>query len=127
MSLTDVAAKKTISTRIFVHDVESNCHVREAQRVVSRQTRQRTKDVNMLSASIRSTSEASRRWYCRCQGVHGFGCPQQLRRQRLIIQQIEIRHIYQHQSRLGIFVHSEVETRLVFDKDTAPCHILDQT
>ena len=47
-----------------------------------------------------------------------------LRRQRLIIQQIEIRHIYQHQSRLGIFVHSEVETRLVFDKDTAPCHIL---
>ena len=46
-----------------------------------------TKNVNMLSASIRSTSEASRRWYCRCQGVHGFGCPQQLRRQRLIIQQ----------------------------------------
>ena len=45
MSLTDVAAKKTISTRIFVHDVESICHVREAQRVVSRQTRQRTKDV----------------------------------------------------------------------------------
>ena len=57
----------------------------------------------------------------------GFGCPQQLRRQRLIIQQIEISHIYQHQSRLVIFVHSEVETRLVFDKDTAPCHILDQT
>ena len=81
----------------------------------------------MLSAGIRSTSEASRRWYCRCQGVQGFGCPQQLRRQRLIIQQIEISHIYQHQSRLGIFVHSEVETRLVFDKDTALCHILDQT
>ena len=101
--------------------------MREAQRVVSRQTRQRTKNVNMLSASIRSTSEASRRWYCRCQGAQRFGCPQQLRRQRLIIQLIEIRHIYQHQSRLGIFVHSEVETRLVFDKDTAPCHILDQT
>ena len=81
----------------------------------------------MLSASSRSTSETSRRWYCRCQGVHGFGCPQQLRRQRLVIQQIEIRHINQHQSRLGIFVHSEVETRLVFDKDTALCHILDQT
>ena len=57
MSLTDVAAEKTICTRIFVHDVESNCHVREAQRVFSRQTRQRTKNVNMLSASIRSTSE----------------------------------------------------------------------
>ena len=40
MSLTDVAAKMTISIRIFVHDVESNCHVREAQRVVSKKTRQ---------------------------------------------------------------------------------------
>ena len=75
MSLTDVAAKKTISIRIFVHDVESNCHVREAQRVVSRQTRQRTKNVNMLSASIRSTSEASRKWYCRCQGKSGIEIP----------------------------------------------------
>ena len=36
MSLTDVAAKMTVSIRIFVHDVESNCHVRETQRVVSR-------------------------------------------------------------------------------------------
>ena len=81
----------------------------------------------MLSTNIRSTSETSRRWYCRCQGVRGIGCPQQLRRQRLIIQQIEIRHIHQHQSRLGIFAHSEAETRLVFDENTAPCHILDQT
>ena len=101
--------------------------MREAQRVVSKQTRQRTKNVDMLSASSRSTSDTSRWWYCRCQGVQGFGCPQQLKRQRLIIQQIEIRHIYQHESRLGIFVHSEVEARLVFDKDTTLCHILDQT
>ena len=50
----------------------------------------------MLSTNIRSTSETSRRWYCRCQGVRGFGCPQQLRSQRLIIQQIEICHISQH-------------------------------
>ena len=117
----------TIGIKIFVHDVESNCHVRETQRVVSRQRRQRAKNVDVLSASSRSTSESSRRWYGRCQGVQGSGCPQQLRRQRLIVQQIEIRHINQHQSRLGIFVHSEVEIRLVFHKDTALCHILDQT
>ena len=117
----------TIGIKVFVHDVESNCHVRETQRVVSRQRRQRAKNVDVLSASSRSTSESSRRWYCRCQSVHGLGCPQQLRRQRLVIQQIEIRHINQHQSRLGIIVHSEVDTRLVFDKDTALCDILDQT
>ena len=75
---------------------------------------QRAKNVDMLSAGIRSTSETSRRWYCRCQGIHGLGCPQQLWRQRLIIQQIEIRHINQHQSRLGIFVHSEVENQACF-------------
>ena len=61
MSLTDVAAKKTMCTWIFVHDVESNCHVREAQRVVSRQTRQGTKNVNMLSAGSRPTSDTGRR------------------------------------------------------------------
>ena len=127
MSLTDVVAKMTISIRIFVHDVESNCHVRQAQRVISRQRCQSAKNVDLLFASSRSMSETSRRWYCRCQGVHGFGCPQQLRRQRLIIQQIEIRHVNQHQSRLGIFVHSEVETRLIFYKNTALCHVLDQT
>ena len=53
--------------------------------------------------------------------LYRLGCPQQLRRQRLIVQQIEIRHINQHQSRLGIFVHSEMETRLVFDKVSALC------
>ena len=31
MPLTDVVVKKTICSRVFVYDVESNCHMREAQ------------------------------------------------------------------------------------------------
>ena len=30
MPLTDVVVEKTICSRVFVHDVESNCHMREA-------------------------------------------------------------------------------------------------
>ena len=73
MSLTDVAAEKTISTRILAHDVESNCHVREAQRAVFQANASANEECRQ------SLHQTSRRWYCRCQGVHGLGCPQQLR------------------------------------------------
>ena len=93
MSLTDVAAKVAIGLGILVHDVESNCHVRETQRVIPRHKRQRAEDVDGLSASSRSASDTGRRRDSRWQGVHGLGCPQQLRRQRLVMQQVEIRHV----------------------------------
>ena len=125
MSLTDVAAKMAIGIGILVHDVESNCHVRETQRGIPRQRHQRAENVDRLSDNSRSVSDTGRRRDSRCQGVHGLGCPQQLK--CLIVQQVEIRHINQHQSRLGVFVHPEVEARLVLDKNATLWHILDQT
>ena len=115
MSLTDLMTKKTIGFGTLVHDVKSNCHVREMQRGSPRQMRQRAEGVDGLCRDSR--------W----QGAHRLGCPQQLRRQCLIVQHVEISHMYQHQSRFGVFAHPEIDTKLVFDKNATLCHIFDQT
>ena len=81
----------------------------------------------MLSTNIRSTSETSRRWYCRCQGVQWVWMPATAEESTLDHPANRNLPHLSAQSRLRIFVHSEAETRLVFDENTAPCHILDQT
>ena len=59
----------------------------------------------------------------------GFGNivhDEQMRRQCLIVQQVDISHIDQHQSRFGVFVHPEIKTKLVLEEKSDFFHILDQ-